>query len=88
MPQLNESYLTNICNAFCDSIYSSQFYHQSVKLDPSFSPALFSYSQILVRKKDYFAAVECLNKVLTTTPDSPDTLSLLGISGPEHRAPI
>ncbi|GMI35724.1 hypothetical protein TrRE_jg2878 [Triparma retinervis] len=39
---------------------------------------MFSYSEILVRKKDYFAAVECLEKVLKTIPNSPDTLSLLG----------
>ncbi|GMH58261.1 hypothetical protein TrRE_jg1189, partial [Triparma retinervis] len=57
---------------------AEKFYHQAVKLDSSFSPALFSYSQILVRKKDYFAAVECLEKVLKTIPNSPDTLSLLG----------
>ncbi|GMI48186.1 hypothetical protein TrCOL_g2038 [Triparma columacea] len=52
---------------------AEKFYHQAVKLDSSFSPALFSYSEVLVRKTDYIAAVECLEKVLKTIPNSPDT---------------
>ena len=57
---------------------AEKFYRQSGKLDSSFSPALFCYSQLLVLRKDYLGAVECLEKVLKSLPNSPDTLALLG----------
>ncbi|GMH54927.1 hypothetical protein TrST_g3708 [Triparma strigata] len=57
---------------------AEKLYKNAVKLDQAFTPALYGYAQILVRKKDYIPACTLLENVLKACPNSPDALGLYG----------
>lgn len=56
-----------------------KFYDKACKLAPDLTPARFGLAQTLVVKEEYNLAMEELNRLLTTSGPTTDTLALLGL---------
>jgi len=54
------------------------FFKKSIQLDPNSEQAYFQYGLVLMKQKDYAAAIESYEKVIELNPEFPDTFFNLG----------